>query len=183
MYIIKDKSFISMFVLLIVIGLAPAAISAAPADDNRAPELPSPLCDRVNVPAGSRLHSHAFATGVQVYRWDGSAWVFVQPVANLFANADYTGQIGTHYAGPTWESNSGSKVVGVRLFGCQPDPTAIPWLRLEAVSTSGPGIFNSVTFIQRLNTTGGVAPTSPGLIVGQTVEVPYTAEYFFYRED
>jgi len=182
MYIIKDKSFIGMFVLLIVIALAPAAISAAPADDNRPPELPSPLCDQVNVPEGSRLQFRAFATGVQVYRWDGSAWLFVQPVANLFANVDYTGQIGTHYAGPTWESTSGSKVVGTRLFGCQPDPTAIPWLRLEAVSTSGPGIFNSVTFIQRLNTTGGLAPSTPGLVVGQTAEVPYTAEYYFYRD-
>ncbi|HJZ80880.1 MAG TPA: DUF3455 domain-containing protein, partial [Pyrinomonadaceae bacterium] len=75
------------------------------------------------------------------------------------------------------------KVVGTRLFGCSPDTTAIPWLLLEAVSTSGPGIFSRVTYIQRLNTTGGLAPGVPGLIAGETAEVPYTAQYFFYRED
>ena len=123
-----------------------------------------------------------YATGSQIYRWDGTSWVFVEPAATLFANVDYTGQVGTHYRGPTWESNSGGKVVGARLYGCTPDPTAIPWLLLEGVSTAGPGIYNSVTYVQRVNTSGGLAPAYPGLVVGQLVEVPYTAEYFFYRE-
>ena len=78
--------------------------------------------------------------------------------------------------------NSGSKVAGARLFGCSPDATAIPWLLLEAVSTSGPGIYSSVTYIQRLNTTGGLAPAGPGSFIGETVQIPYTAEYYFYRE-
>jgi hypothetical protein len=101
----------------------------------------------------------------------------------LCASANYRGKVGIHYRGPTWESNSGSKVVAARLFGCSPDPTAIPWLLLEAVSTTGPGIFSSVTYVQRVNTTGGLAPAYPGLLIGQVVEVPYTAEYYFYRED
>jgi hypothetical protein len=91
------------------------------------------------------------------------------------------GQVGTHYVGPTWESNSGSKVVGVRVAGCTPDPTAIPWLLLRAVTSEGPGILHRVTFIQRVNTVGGLAPTAPGSEIGEQVEVPYTAEYFFYR--
>jgi hypothetical protein len=73
-------------------------------------------------------------------------------------------------------------VVGARLFGCTPDSTAIPWLLLETVSTGGPGIFSSVTYIQRVNTTGGVAPAGPGSSIGETVQVPYKAEYYFYRE-
>lgn len=178
----KIKPVIAMVILVALAGLATAATAAVPAENPKTPELPSPLCDRVRVEEGNKLHSHMYATGVQVYRWDGASWVLVEPVATLFANANYDGKVGTHYRGPTWESNSGSKVVGARLFGCSPDPTAIPWLLLEAVSTTGPGIFSSVTFIQRLNTTGGLPPSAPGSVVGELVQVPYTAEYFFYRE-
>jgi len=180
MYSMKIKAAASLL-LLMMTGLA-AALPTAPAKDKDGPDLPSPLCDRVRVPEGNRLHSKVYADGVQVYRWDGGAWVFVEPAATLFANAGYDGKVGSHYVGPTWESNSGSKVVGARLYGCQPDTTAIPWLLLEAVSTSGPGIYSSVTYIQRLNTKGGLAPAYPGSFVGETVLVPYTAEYYFYRE-
>ena len=37
------------------------------------------------------------------------------------------------------------------------------------------------TFIQRVNTTGGKAPSTDGAFVGQVARVPYTADYFFYR--
>ena len=37
-------------------------------------------------------------------------------------------------------------------------PAAIPWLLLRATSTTGTGVFTNVTYVQRLNTTGGVAP-------------------------
>ena len=118
---------------------------------------------------------------MQIYRWNGTSWAFVEPVATLFSDADYHEKVGTHYLGPTWESNSGSKVVAARLTGCTPDPTAIPWLLLQTVSTDGPGIFGSVTYIQRVNTKGGLAPTAPGVSIGTVAEVPYTAEYYFYR--
>jgi hypothetical protein len=64
-----------------------------------------------------------------------------------------------------------------------PDPTAIDWLLLRAVETSGPGVFSPVTYIQRVNTTGGKAPTTPGSFIGEVVDVPYTAEYYFYRSE
>jgi len=82
---------------------------------------------------------------------------------------------------PTWESNNSGKVVASRLEGCTPDPTAIPWLLLQKVSTEGPGIFDRVTYIQRVNTSGGLAPSDPGHFVGEQVEVPYAAQYYFYR--
>jgi hypothetical protein len=53
--------------------------------------------------------------------------------ARLFADAEYHGEVGIHYAGPTWESHSGGKVIASRLEGCTPDPTAIPWLLLQTV--------------------------------------------------
>lgn len=38
-----------------------------------------------------------------------------------------------------------------------------------------------VTYVQRLYTTGGLAPATPGTADGQQVLVPYSAEYLFYH--
>ncbi|HXD30585.1 MAG TPA: DUF3455 domain-containing protein [Pyrinomonadaceae bacterium] len=180
----KVKRVFAFLVLLSVAGLASAVVSAKPASaPSNSPSLPAPLCDSVRVPEGNKLAFRAYALGVQVYRWNGTAWAFVAPEATLFADANYHGEVGTHYVGPTWESNSGSKVVAARVpgTGCTPDSTAIPWLLLQKVSTDGPGIFSRVSYIQRVNTTGGIAPSVAGSVIGEVSEVPYTAEYFFYR--
>jgi len=161
------------------IGIFATALCSS-ADDIQPPPLPSPLCDSVQVPDGNALTFHGYAIGVQIYRWNGTNWVFVAPSATLYADPGYHGQVAVHYAGPTWQSTSGSKVVGIRLAGCTPDSTAIPWLRLGAISSQGPGVFDGVTFIQRVNTVGGKAPPAPGTSVGQMANVPYAAEYFFY---
>jgi hypothetical protein len=178
---LKSKLITRLFVLLVVATFA--AQSARADEGSRTPELPLPLCESIQIDAGNELAFHTYAVGVQVYKWNGTAWVFVEPVANLYADKGFRGQVGTHYAGPTWESNSGSKVVARRVqnTGCTPDANAIAWLKLEKVSTDGSGIFDGVTFIQRVNTTGGIAPAAPGTFVGQVAEIPYTAEYFFYR--
>jgi len=185
MFNLKIKRVIGLVVLLTVAGLALASIPAARAgDDNRAPDLPSPLCDDLQAPPGHKVAFHTYALGVQIYRWNGASWDFVAPVAMLFADANYRGKVGIHYAGPTWESNDGSNVVAKRLKGCDPEPTAaIPWLLLQAVSTEGSGIFSRVTYIQRVNTTGGLKPTTPGSFIGAEVKVPYAAEYYFYRAE
>ncbi len=49
--------------------------------------------------------------------------------------------------------------------------------------TEGAGIFSKVTYIQRVNTVGGLAPVEPGLMDGETKEIPYTAEYYFYKAE
>ena len=148
------------------------------------PDVPTVL----EVPEGFEVSFHAYATGVQVYKCTEVlpgvfAWVFKEPVATLYSNTNYNGQTGTHYAGPTWESNSGSKVVGFRLQGATVDPDAIPWLLLGVVSSQGPGPFNGTVYIQRVNTVGGKAPTTGANAssVGQEISVDYTAEYFFYK--
>lgn len=174
---------IGLAVLLTVAGLAIGTNTFAQAvEKNTSPELP-PACDVIQVPEGHKLAAHRYALGAQLYRWNGSAWVFVEPVARLFNNDDYRGEVGIHYAGPTWESNSGSKVVAARVDGCSVDPAAIDWLLLRAISNDGSGVFRRVTYIQRINTVGGKAPTAPGSAVGLVVEVPYTTEYYFYRAD
>jgi hypothetical protein len=183
MHFIQVRRVIGFAVLFAFAVAAFAATTPSTQADegSHEPNVPSPVCDRINAPAGTILAFHAYALGVQIYRWNGTAWTFVEPVANLYASRNFMGQVGIHYAGPTWESNSGSKVVARRLEACTPDPNAIDYLLLEKVSTEGPGIFDGVTHIQRLNTVGGKAPTAPGTVVGTTVEIPYTAEYFFYR--
>jgi hypothetical protein len=169
---------------LVTFALCLAALAAGAgrilAQDNREPDL-STNCASLEAGETNKVAMRVYAVGVQIYRWNGTAWVFVAPAAVLYANEEHDGEVGIHYAGPTWESSSGSKVVGARVNGCTPDPNSIPWLLLKAVANSGPGIFERVTVVQRVNTVGGLAPTSPGTAIGQEVQVPYTAEYVFYR--
>lgn len=181
MYPTKIKLIVRFFVLLLA-SLALMPFSEARASNG--PELPE-QCSSIAVDAGHKLSFHVYARGVQIYRWNGTSWDFIAPRADLFAEKNFFGEVGSHYAGPKWESKSGSIVEGRRVLGtgCTPDPTAIAWLKLSRYDATGPGIFGSVTFIQRVNTTGGLAPTEPGLNPGEVKEVAYTAEYYFYRAE
>jgi hypothetical protein len=163
--------------LALLLLAAAAPVGAVPGNDNRVPDLGD--CDEVRVPVGNKVAFAAYGVGVQIYRWDGTRWVFVAPEAVLF---DGRGVVATHFGGPTWESNSGSTVVGAVEKVCTADPDAIPWLRLKAVSSEGPGMFDGVTYIQRLNTVGGLAPDEPGEFVGEVARMPYAADYVFYRK-
>jgi hypothetical protein len=122
-----------------------------------------------------------YAEGTQIYRWSGTAWLFAGPSAVLYSDAAGSDQVGTHYAGPTWESSDGSTVRGSSPVLCPVGPDAIPWLRLTGTPGETPGIFRRVTSIQRVNTVGGTIPTEPGTTPGEEKQVPYTAEYYFYR--
>ena len=159
-------------------GIALVAASAAStlANDNRAPEVPGDIA----VEDGNKVHFHGFGVGVQIYTWNGSTWGAAVPKATLFD--DDGNVVADHFAGPTWVSNSGSQVVGaLPPLSVTVDTNAIPWLRLTALNPEGPGIFANTTFIQRVNTTGGKAPSANGTFVGQVARIPYTADYFFYR--
>ena len=186
MYRTKINRVIQLLALiaLVTIGLQPAQANTF--DNTNGPELPE-QCSSIRVEEGHKLAFHVYARGVQVYKWNliTQKWDLLAPVASLFAEENYFGEVGTHYVGPTWESKSGSKIEGRRVqgTGCTPDPTAIAWLLLSKFRTEGNGIFSKVTFVQRVNTTGGLAPLEPGLIDGETKEIPYTAEYYFYRAE
>lgn len=158
-------------VLLLAVG------SSARAEDEDDSNLPPTL----DVPAGNKIEFQAHGVGVQIYKWSAasSSWVFQAPSAVLF---HHEGQVvGIHYAGPTWQSTDGSTVVGTKLGAVTVDPTAIPWLLLSAKTTTGPGVFADVTFVQRIETRGGLAPAAPGTFDGEMALVPYSAEYLFYR--
>lgn len=176
--VIRSHIAIAVMSAFLSAGLA----AQVKAKDSRAPEVP----DEIKVPQGNKVHFHCHAEGVQIYKWDGASWGSAVPRATLF---DDDGDIvATHFGGPTWRSNSGSEVVGSLVpppLRVTVDPTAIPWLRLTAAPelTHGPGIFAKTTFIHRVNTVGGKAPAINGTVIGQIVEVPYAADYFFYRGD
>src|SRR6266480_3657179 len=149
-----------------------------------APTVP----DSLRVPASQTLSLETHAAGVQIYDCkpgkDDPAhfeWVFRAPEADLFDAAGK--KIGKHYAGPTWESNDGSKAVGeVKARDDGPDPNAIPWLLMSAKSTEGNGIFGKTQSVQRLNTVGGKAPADgcSQAQVGKEARIPYRATYNFY---
>src|SRR5262245_59445950 len=172
------RSFITAALLCAGLCLPFASVPAARANNNNGPDLP-PICQSIEAPAGNKLAFRVYAVGVQRYRWNGAGWDFVEPVATLYADPNFHVKVGTHYAGPTWESVLGGKVVATRVEGCSPDPASIPWLLLR--TTSADGVLGSVTFIQRVNTKGGLAPIAPGASTGVMAEIPYTAEYYFYR--
>lgn len=148
------------------------------------PPLPSP---DLAVPEGNKLAFFLDAMGVQIYACQatdtGFAWTFQAPQADL---VDRRGRVvGDHYAGPTWESlRDGSTVVAARIAGYTDDPSAIPELLLEANAHTGHGMMSNVTYIQRLETTGGLMPASgcDAGHVGDIARVDYAATYYFYRD-
>src|SRR3982750_4053606 len=144
---LRIKQVIVLTLVFAMAALTQASIPAAPLGDHTTPDLPSPLCDSLQPPAGSHLVLRAYAIGAQLYRWNGATWSFVEPVATLYSDAAYQEKIGTHYLGPTWENNNGSKVVATKVVGCTPDPTAVPWLLLQTVTNDGPSPLGIVTHI------------------------------------
>ncbi|CAA9521006.1 MAG: hypothetical protein AVDCRST_MAG73-173 [uncultured Thermomicrobiales bacterium] len=149
-----------------------------------AEELPANL----SPPPGSVLLFELGARGVQIYACEAKpddasvfAWTFKAPEADLL-NARGEG-VGQHFAGPTWQGNDGSAVVGAVLERANaPDPGAIPWLLLAAKEHAGGGVFATVTHVQRLDTVGGAAPAEgcdQGR-AGEEVRVPYEATYAFF---
>lgn len=161
-----------------------AFILAGAAFAQDAAELTPPAmpCAEIVVPEGHKLKKIVYAIGVQIYRWNGSAWAFVAPEANLYSDDRFRFKIGTHYGGPTWEANNGGKVIAARVDGCSPDPESVAWLLLEATVNVGPGVFGRTSYIQRINTVSGLAPQRAGMFVGEEVRMPYTTEYLFYVE-
>ncbi|HUM45865.1 MAG TPA: DUF3455 domain-containing protein [Chitinophagales bacterium] len=155
----------------------------------QAPVVP----DTIAVPDGNKVIWHTYASGVQIYEVTESTtnpgqfvWTFVAPSATLYKKPDFTKQVGTHYAGPTWEATvgpaKGKYVIGTKISSVTGDVSAIPWLLLKAVPSTDPEYYSTVTYIQRLYTTGGLAPATGATAenLGMQQSVPYTAAYYFY---
>lgn len=170
--------------ILAALVAALAATFAATAAPAGAAASSSPIA----APAGNEryLEGHVLpGNGVQIYQCNatGTAWTFLHPEATLTAE-DGTPII-HHFAGPTWQSlDDGSSVQGTTIAS-RPSPSgAIAWLLLAAKNnTLGPqggDMLFPTTYIQRVHTTGGVAPATP-CTPGVVQAVPYTADYIFYE--
>jgi hypothetical protein len=126
------------------------------------------------------------------------AWTLFTPQATLFS--DQNEQLITHFFSPnpdepgvlgrvTWQDSADTSTVWARAIAVATvDPSAIPWVKLEVVGArlgpTGGNTLSGTTFIQRVHTRGGLAPaTGCDRLndVGRKAFVPYTADYFFYR--
>ncbi len=142
----------------------------------------------VAVPAGNKLVMIAVGAGDLTYECrvkTGAAgayeWVFAGPNAIL---SDKNGKaVGKYYGGPTWESNDGSKVTGKQVATAPNVPTAIPLQLVKSNPATGNGAMTDITYIQRLNTVGGIAPADACASgnVGEKKLVKYQADYLFYK--
>ena len=174
---------------LAVTALTATAIAVGPVDhvvDAGASEPDVP--ERIDVEDGNKVFLVGHAVGVQIYRCNAgttsSSWGLVAPRANLYG--DNGKLIATHYAGPKWETKDGSTVGASKVDGVTVDESAIQWLLLEATPVGGSAgdRLAETTFIQRINTTGGLAPaatTCNGDTADDIVEIPYTADYYFWK--
>lgn len=183
---------------LVLAGVAALAFTVpapgpAHADDSTPPDVPTNLQPL----AGNRLFYVAHAVGTQDYVCLSTGWASPAygPQATLFDEEHE--QVLTHFlspnpdeantARPTWQDSRDSSTIWANPIpgaSYTPDPTAIPWLLLKVVGNeegpTGGDRLTGTTFIQRLNTTGGLKPTG-ACTEGAKALVPYTADYYFYK--
>jgi hypothetical protein len=139
-------------------------------------------------PNGAANRFTLAAIGVQIYSCKAAAsdatptWAFVAPEADLFDQA--MKRVGKHYAGPHWEFDDGSKIVG-KVEGRENSTRvgAIPHLLISTQNVGKAGGFSTITHLQRVNTVGGVAPDAASCTRdanGKEARVYYTADYVYY---
>jgi hypothetical protein len=168
---------------------------------------PPSVPDKLNVPEGNEpfLIGHAFGTQDYVCAASGAgvAFVLTTPEAVLFDNP--ARRVVNHFFSPnpieggtiraTWQSTRDSSVFWGKLVNAATSvtdpgfvaPDAIAWLLLSQAGVlegvGGSNTLSVATFVQRVNTVGGLAPSigcgSPADI-GNKAFVPYEADYVFY---
>ena len=184
------------FVATLVIGASGAA-----AADVIPPVVPTDF----QPPAGSKAFLIGHAYGTQNYSClpsaSGFAWVLFGPQATLFN--DDSEQLITHFLSPnpdengvaraTWQHSRDTSAVWAFAYKTLTDanyvaPDAIPWFLLKVVGAEdGPMAgdkLSNATWIHRVNTGGGLAPTTgcgSASDVGKKALVPYVADYVFYK--
>lgn len=194
---------ISTFLLKSALFIAAGLLHSQPgqAQNITTPAVPSNL----QVQPGNQPYFKVSATGTQNYICLPAGWTFIGPQATLFINVPWFNgtlrqQVGTHFLTPNpfeeatnrplWQHSFDSSIVWAKQVDFSEDPAyvapnSIPWLLLQAAGNqkgpTGGTTFSQTTFIQRINTTGGLKPTTT-CTVGAREFVPYTADYVFYRK-
>lgn len=191
-----------------IAALAAAFVMVAPQPALGGQVTPPPVPAEIQVETGNVPYLVGHATGTQNYiclpSGTGFAFKLFTPQATLFD--DKGKQITTHYFSPnpdehgtiraTWQDSEDTSTVWgeVKPGDASSDANfvaqgAIPWLLVTAVGKqngrNGDNTLSQATFIQRVNTAGGVAPATgcaASADIGTQVYVPYTADYFFFRK-
>ena len=142
----------------------------------------------IEVPASAKLLHHFRAEGTQNYTCTSSggasptyAWSAAVPDASLYDSCNH--KVIQHSAGPTWAWLADTSAIKGTKVASSDVANAVPQLLLAAMSTGGAGELSNVKFVQRLDTTGGVAPLAADCSaanVDMVKKVPYTATYYFY---
>jgi hypothetical protein len=198
------RFLLMVYLAALAVGFTVARPQPAYADDEI---VPPDVPDILKVPRGHKVFLAGHAIGTQGYFCvpsdadESLVWTFFGPQATLFN--DYERQIITHFLSPnpdkgnlpspTWQDSRDTSTIWAMMvqgasFSDPPlvEPGAIPWLLLQVVGAEpGPTGGQRLTrtkYIQRLNTSGGIAPLSKECTeVGKKALVPYTADYFFYK--
>jgi len=146
------------------------------------------LPDAVKVPAGHKVALETVGIGEITYECRAKAdapsafeWIFVGPQADLRTRGG--AKVGTYFGPPaTWAANDGSKITGAQVAVAPATGASIPLQLVKANPASGPGTMQGVTYVQRVATQGGVAPSAPcaGDSVGKKQVVKYQADYIFW---
>jgi hypothetical protein len=172
-------------VVALSVGLFAAAAAARPAPQT----APGDLLDPRTYAPDSRLFLVVHAIGVQKYTCQANGtWVFTDPQAVLNKTTGVAKPIGTHFLNfatgrPVWRLKDGSSVEAARTQTASGGTGNIAWLLLQAVDTTAGtdgDRLTSTTWVQRLNTSGGVAPAGT-CTAGDRTAVPYSTDYFFWR--
>ena len=181
--------------MIIRTAIAAAAVSLIAACGSMSPMMPtysqSALPASVQVPAGNKVAWETVGVGEITYQCSAKKdmagqyeWVFVGPDAKL---NDRSGkQVGKYYGPPaTWEAMDGSKLTAVQV-AVAPNTSmsgSIPLQLVKGNPAMGSGAMQGVTYIQRVDTRGGVAPAMPcaaGNLNAKQI-VKYQADYIFYK--
>ncbi len=151
------------------------------------PETPN-VPAAVQVPAGHSAFLRTTGIGLITYECRAKAgstvdheWTFIVPEARLLDGSKR--EVGRYYGGPTWEAGDGSKVTGKQVAIAPAGAGNIPLQLVKAEPVPGRGAMSAVTYVQRLDTVGGVAPAEPctTATAGSRRQVNYQADYVFYR--
>jgi hypothetical protein len=168
-----------VFVATALLGVVAGGAASTAAPPQAAMDVSDArVAPSVQVPSGNKLVAKFYAKGVQTYTCTTGAWKLLEPAATL---ADRLGRaVALHTRGPIWVSTvDGSAVEAAPVDGARNEvPGAVPELLLKAKSTRGSGVFAGISYVQRLQTKGGLAP-SGGCTEGAQTSVHYEALYTF----
>lgn len=139
---------------------------------------------RIKVPDGNDPVLRLTAKGTQVFRCEreGSAyeWRFRQPDAELLDAAGKA--VAKHGASFSFEHRDGSRLLGtVEAHDKAPTADTLPWL-LFSTRSFGKGEFSGVSYVQRLETRGGMPPPAcSAQEANRLLRVEFSATFVFYR--